>query len=68
MKTRKEPSWIRRMWIRIVNKVLRRKCGSCRHWVGHGVFCEGSCGRGPFFSLPTEYSWNDACCHYEKRH
>ena len=68
MKTRKEPSWIRRMWIRIVNKVLRLKCGSCRHWVGHGVFCEGSCGRGPFFSLPAEYSWQDACYHYETRH
>ena len=67
IKKKKYPLLWRRMWTKIANKLLNRKCGSCRYWHDYNNFCEGSCGRWNFFKLSPDYSWQNACEYYEGR-
>ena len=62
-----EPSFFKKLKTRILNKILRRKCKGCKHWMDYHHFATGVCHRSVFVPLCEEYNWQDACEYYEDK-
>ena len=60
-----EPSLFRKFVTRLLNRLLRRKCRSCKYWRSFHHFETGTCCRTPFYPLCDEYSWKPACDYYD---
>ena len=51
---------------RLLNFVLRRKCGTCAHW-RYVRFSMGFCGKGPFLPLNNSIDSKPACADWQAK-